>query len=63
MNANWTGFLAAITAVSAFYFVYRFLKGRSRKERVGWVILSGVAALPAASFSIYYLHWFPEPWW
>lgn len=63
MTANWPGFLAAIAAVSAFYFVYRFLKQRSRKERVFWVVLSGITSLPGASFAIYYLHWFPEPWW
>lgn len=63
MNPNWLGVTSAILAFTAFLVVYRRAKRLSTKSRVLISLLAVVAAIPAASFAVYYAHVLPEPSW
>lgn len=63
MNPNWLGVTSAILALAAFFVVYRLAKGVPAKRRILLALFAGVAAIPGASFAVYYAHLFPEPDW
>ncbi len=63
MNPNWLGIISAILAIGAFLVAYRFAVKKPLKMRIGLVVLSGIAAIPAVSFAVYYAHLFPEMAW
>lgn len=63
MNPNWLGIISAILAVVGFLVAYRFSFKKPLKIRVWLVVASGFAAIPGASFAVYYAHLFPEMAW
>lgn len=63
MNPNWLGVTSALLALMAFFVVYRLAKDVPAKLRFLLTLLAGVAAIPGASFAVYYGHLFPEPDW
>jgi hypothetical protein len=60
MNPNWLGIISAILAFAAFFVAYRSSKRISTKSRILIAFLAIVAAIPAASFAVYYAHVIPE---
>ena len=63
MNPNWLAVISAILAFVAFSLVYRVTNETAAKTRSLFALLAIVAAIPGASFSVYYAHIFPEPSW
>jgi hypothetical protein len=63
MNPNWLGVISAVLAVVGFLYAYRFAFKKPFKTRVWMVIISSIAAIPGASFAVYYAHLFPEMAW
>ena len=63
MNPNWLGVISAILAFAAFFVAYRSARRIATKSRIFISFLAIVAAIPAASFSVYYVHVLPEPGW
>ena len=63
MNPNWIGVIAATFAVVVFFLAYRFGKKMSAKTLWVLVPIFVLAAVPAASFSLYYLHLVEVPAW
>lgn len=63
MNPNWLGVISAILAFAAFFVVYRVAKDAPAQRRFLFALLASVAAIPGASFAVYYVHIFPEPSW
>lgn len=63
MNPNWTGVISAILAIAAFLVAYRVSRGIPVRKRVVIALVAMVAALPGATFAIYYLHVLPETAW
>ncbi len=63
MNPNCLGVISAILAIAAFFFAYRFGKNKPLRTRVVFSILAIVAAIPGASFAVYYAHVLPESSW
>ena len=63
MNPNWLGIISAILAFVAFLATYRATTGIPRKKRIIFAMLALVAALPGASFAIFYTQILPESAW
>lgn len=63
MNINWIGVISAMLSFAAFFLVYRSAKRLSTKSKILISLLAIVAAIPAASFAVYYAHVLPEPSW
>ena len=63
MNPNWLGVISAVLAFVAFLAVYRSAKDKPLKRRFSLLILALIAAIPGASFAVYYAHALPEPSW
>ncbi len=63
MNPNWFGISSATLSLVAFILVYWGAARLSPKCRVVLAVVSLLAALPGASFAIYYLHLLPEREW
>lgn len=63
MNPNWSGISCAILAFAAFFVVYRAAAKLSIRCRVFLTMVALLAAVPGASFAVYYLHVFPEREW
>jgi hypothetical protein len=63
MNPNWLGIISAILAFVAFFVVFRSAKQISYKSRIFITFLATFAAIPAASFAVYYTHILPESSW
>jgi len=63
MNPNWLGIFSAILAFAAFFVVYRAAGNTPAGKRVLFALLAIVAAIPGASFAVYYAHVLPEPAW
>lgn len=57
---NFTGLIAAAVSLLCCVAVYYLVRGWSSRFRLIGLIVSGLLALPGATFSIYYLHWLPE---
>ena len=57
---NFTGLIAVAVSLLSCIVVFSLVREWSLRGRlVGWV-LSGLLALPGATFTFYYLHWLPE---
>lgn len=63
LNPNWLGVVSAILAIAAFSVVYRAAEGRPLKNRIWLLVFALIAALPGASFAVYYAHLLPETSW
>ena len=63
MNPNWLGVISAVLAFAAFFVVYRTAKRIATKSRILISLLAIVAAIPAASFAVYYAHVLRESSW
>ena len=63
MNPNWLGVISAILAFAAFFMAYRSARRIATKSKILYLLLAIVAAIPAASFAVYYAHVFAEPSW
>lgn len=63
MNPNWLGIFSAILAVVGFLVAYRFAIKKPLKSRVWLVVVAVIAAIPGASFAVYYAHIIPETSW
>lgn len=63
MNLNWLGVISAILAIVAFLVIYRFTKDTPYKKRIFLTLMALVAAIPGASFAVYYTHILPETSW
>jgi hypothetical protein len=63
MNPNWPGVFSAILSVAALFGVYRIAKSATLKNRILVSIAATLAAVPAASFALYYTHLLPEMAW
>lgn len=63
MNPNWLGVISALLAFVAFFVVYRITKDTPVKKRILLSVLALIAAIPGASFTMYYTHILPEPSW
>ena len=60
MNANWLGITSAVLSLAVFFLVYRESGRLTKRSRIFGTILAVLAALPAASFALYYTHLLPE---
>ena len=63
MNPNWLGIISAVLAFAAFFVVFRSGKRMSTKSRIVIFLPAMLAAIPAASFAVYYAHVLPESSW
>ncbi|RYD72405.1 MAG: hypothetical protein EOP84_23220, partial [Verrucomicrobiaceae bacterium] len=63
MNANWTGISCSLLALAAFILTYWWGQRQGVRCRVILMVVTLLAAVPGASFAIYYLHLFPEAEW
>lgn len=63
MHLNWLGIISAILAIAAFLGIYLFTRNFSSKSRVTLLIITTLAAIPGASFAIYYAHLIEVPHW
>ncbi|MEO0446925.1 MAG: cysteine peptidase family C39 domain-containing protein, partial [Verrucomicrobiota bacterium] len=63
MNPNWLGVVSAILAFAVFFIVYRVAKDAPAKTRIILALCATAAAIPGASFAVYYAHIFREPSW
>lgn len=63
MNPNWLGVISAILAFVAFGLVYRAAKDTPAKKRIPLALFAILAAIPGASFAVYYAHILPETSW
>lgn len=63
MNPNWLGVISAILAFPAFSLVFRVARDRPLKTRILLSLVATLAAIPGASFAVYYAHILPEPAW
>jgi predicted double-glycine peptidase len=63
MNANWTGISCALLALAAFILVYWWGSRQCGRCRVVLTVVALLAAVPGASFALYYAKVIPEaPW-
>ena len=63
MNLNWLVITATIGSLAGFFFTHRGANKIPDKNKFYCCLIFTLLALPAASFSIYYLHVFPEALW
>ena len=63
MNPNWLGILSALLAFGLFFATYLGMRRKEPKTRIILTILFAIAAIPGASFSIYYAHIIPDSAW
>jgi len=62
-NLNGIGVVSALLAAAGFFVVYRVMLGRTAKRRRLFTLLALVAAIPGASFALYYAHLFGDFAW
>lgn len=60
MNVNLFGILGITLAFVFFVGSFRGLRGKSTSERIRWLLLFALLAMPALMFAAYYLHVIPE---
>lgn len=60
MHPNYTGIIGAALAAALFAIVYSKLKGAKLSLRLIWLVVFALFSIPALSFTVYYLHLFPE---
>ena len=63
MNPNWPGIFSAALAFAGFFIAYRATKDQPLRTRVLLTFFASLAALPGASFAVYYAHLLPEASW
>lgn len=63
MNPNWLGVISAILAFAAFFVTYRSARRIATKSKILIGLMAIIAAIPAASFAVYYAHELPELSW
>ena len=60
MHLNITSLVGAALALALFALVYTKLKGAKRSLRLIWFLVFVLLSIPALSFTVYYLHLFPD---